>query len=101
MLETAGRLLVRSGASVYDAHPDLSAGDDTFRTLRAWHFQARFGEMLRRHPDSFKQSLADNIRAGEGLTGADVAHALEQRTTLADTMRRFFAEYDVLVLLVF
>ncbi len=98
VLETAGRLLVRAGASVYDAHPDLAAGDETFRTLRAWHFQATFGDLLRRHPDGFKQTLADNIRAGEGLTGADVARALEQRTALADTMRRFFAEYDVLVL---
>ena len=87
-----------AGASVFDAHPDLAAGDDTFRTLRAWHFQATFGDLLRRHPDGFKQSLADNIRAGEGLTGADVARAFEQRTALADTMRRFFAEYDVLVL---
>ncbi len=98
VLESAGRLLVRSGASVFDAHPDLSAADDTFRTLRAWHFQATFGEQLRRQPDGFKASLADNIRAGEHLTGADVARALEQRTALSETMRRFFTEYDVLVL---
>lgn len=98
VLETAGRQLVRAGASVFDAHPDLSAGDDTFRTLRAWHFQATFGEQLRRHPDGFKQSLADNIRAGEGLTGADVARAYAQRSALSETMRAFFAEYDLLVL---
>ncbi len=98
VLESAGRLLVRSGASVFDAHPDLSVGEDTFRTLRAWHFQATFGEQLRSHPDAFKESLADNIRAGEHLTGADVARAFRQRTSLAETMRRFFAEYDVLVL---
>ena len=35
----------------------------------------RFGELLAEHPDAFKQSLADNIRAGETLTGADVARA--------------------------
>lgn len=98
VLESAGRLMVRSGASVFDAHPDLALGEDTFRTLRAWHFQASFGEQLRRHPDGFKQSLADNIRAGEHLSGADVARAYEQRTTLAETMRRFFGQYDVLLL---
>ena len=86
------------GASVFDAHPDLTGADETFRTLRAWHFQARFGDLLRRHPDDIKPALADNIRAGEGLTGADVARAFECRTTLAEAMRRFFEQYDVLVL---
>ncbi|HEY1118065.1 MAG TPA: amidase family protein, partial [Acidimicrobiales bacterium] len=94
--------VVSSAASVFPsvaaAHPDLSLADDTFRTLRAWHFQARFGALLAEHPDSFKQSLADNIRAGESLTGADVARAYQQRTALAETMRVFFESYDVLVL---
>lgn len=85
-------------SSVTSAHPDLSLADDTFRTLRAWHFQARFGTLLAEHPDAFKQSLADNIRAGESLTGADVARAYQQRTALSETMREFFTAYDVLVL---
>jgi amidase len=88
----------RSLLDAADAHPDLPEADDTFRTLRAWHFQAMFGELLAAHPDAFKTSLADNIRAGEHLTGADVARAYRQRTTLADRMREFFDEYDVLVL---
>ena len=87
-----------AGASVTNAHPDLAEADDTFRTLRAWHFQAKFGRMLAEHPDSFKQSLADNIRAGESLTGADVARAYTQRTALSERMRQFFTSYDVLVL---
>src|SRR4051812_36853560 len=94
--------IVSSSASVFgsvdSAHPDLSEADDTFRTLRAWHFQARFGALLAEHPDAFKQSLADNIRLGEALTGADVARAYAQRTTLSERMREFFSSYDVLVL---
>ena len=31
------------------------------------HFQAGFRDLLAEHPDEFKPSLADNIRAGEGL----------------------------------
>ena len=54
--------------------------------------------LLAEHPDAFKASLADNIRAGEALTGADVARAYAQRTTLAERMRAFFESYDVLVL---
>ncbi|WP_193607363.1 amidase [Nocardioides lijunqiniae] len=98
VVEEAGRLMVRSGARVFGDHPDLTGADETFRTLRAWHFQARFGELLARNPSSFKQSLADNIRAGESLSGADVATAYAMRTTLAERMRVFFTRYDVLVL---
>ncbi|MFC7496904.1 MULTISPECIES: amidase [unclassified Nocardioides] len=87
-----------AGASVADAHPDLTEADDTFRTLRAWHFQAKLGALLAEHPGSFKQSLADNIRAGESLTGADVARAYGQRTLLSERMRSFFGQHDVLVL---
>ena len=98
VVEDAGRLLARNGARTFGAWPDLEGADDTFRTLRAWHFQARYSELLREHPDAFKQSLADNIRAGEPLTGADVARAYAQRTELAQRMRTFFTDYDVLVM---
>ena len=87
-----------AGASVSDAHPDLAEADDTFRTLRAWHLQAKLGARLTAHPESFKRSLADNIRLGETLSGADVARAYTQRTALSERMRHFFASYDVLVL---
>lgn len=98
VVESAGRTFAEAGARVASSYPDLGLADDTFRTLRAWHFQAKLGALLAEHPDAFKASLADNIRAGEALTGADVARAYTQRTALAETMRQFFTEYDVLVL---
>lgn len=98
VVEEAGRTIAHQGAQVSRAHPDLSLADDTFRTLRAWHLQAKLGPLLADHPDGFKQSLADNIRLGAGLTGADVARGYTQRTALAETMRLFFQQYDVLVL---
>ncbi|MBC9732825.1 amidase [Nocardioides sp. zg-578] len=98
LVEATGRALAAAGAAVSGAHPDLGLAEDTFRTLRAWHFQAKFGALLAEHPDAFKASLADNIRAGESLTGADVARAYTQRTALSETMRAFFGSYDVLVL---
>jgi amidase len=98
VVEEAGARFVAGGAHVEPAHPDLAEADECFRTLRAWHFQATFGELLAAHPEGLKRSLADNIRAGESLTGADVARAYQQRTALAERMRRFFESYDVLVL---
>ena len=98
VLREAVGALEAHGAQLDDAHPDLSLADRTFRTLRAWHFQASFGELLAKHPDDFKPALADNIRAGESLTGADVALAYRDRTTLSETMRVFFEHHDLLVL---
>jgi amidase len=98
VVEGSTRPMAAGGATVTAAHPDLSLGEDTFRTLRAWLFQAGFGALLAQHPDAIKQSLADNIRAGESLTGADIARAYTQRTTLSEVMRRFFGSYDVLAL---
>lgn len=98
VVEGSASVFTAGGAAVSAAHPDLAEADDTFRTLRAWHLQAKFGRLLAEHPDSFKQSLADNIRLGETLSGADVARAYTQRTALSERMRHFFTSYDVLVL---
>ena len=97
-VESVGRAMAAAGAHVTADQPDLTLAQDAFRTLRAWTFQAGFRELLAEHPDEFKPSLADNIRAGAGLTGNDVARAYEQLTALGETARRFFEGYDVLLL---
>ncbi len=98
VVRESAELLERSGAVVTVDHPDLSQADEVFRTLRAWQFHVSFAELLEQHPDGFKQSLADNVRAGASLTGHDVARAFELRTDVMQTARRFFESYDVLVL---
>ena len=98
VVEATAAGLAAAGARVVAAQPDLALGEDTFRTLRAWTFQAGFRDLLAEHPDEFKPSLADNIRAGEGLAGADVARAYRQLTALGETARVFFESYDVLLL---
>ena len=98
VVEESGAALAAAEARVEATEPDLAEADDTFRTLRAWLFQAGFGPLLAAHPDSIKQSLADNIRAGESLTGADIARAYQQRTALTERMHLFFQHHDVLVL---
>ncbi|NYF97919.1 amidase [Janibacter cremeus] len=98
IVRAQGEALEQAGARVAETAPDLREAEDTFRTLRAWHFQASYGQLLAEHPGKFKESLADNIRAGEALTGADIARGYRQRSTLAERMRLFFQEYDALVL---
>lgn len=98
VVASAADVLTAGGAVLSDAHPVLTEAEDTFRTLRAWRFQAALGDLLREHPDAFKPALAENVRAGEHLTGADVARAHRQRTALSERAREFFTAYDVLVL---
>lgn len=98
VLEAQRDVFLDAGATVADASPDLSEAEDTFRTLRAWGFQSTFGSMLAGDPGKFKDSLAENIRAGESLSGADIARAYTQRTTLGERMRTFFVDHDVLVM---
>jgi amidase len=98
VVESAADIFVAAGARVVPAYPSLPEADDTFRTLRAWQFQAKLGPLLAEHPEAFKASLADNIRAGANLTGADVARGYRQRTTLQQRMVDFFGSFDVLVM---
>jgi amidase len=90
VLQAQREVFAEAGALVVDAHPDLAEAEDTFRTLRAWHMQAKLGRLLEANPGRFKASLEANIRAGEPLTGADVARAYTQRTTLGERMRVLF-----------
>ncbi len=98
VVEAQREVLADAGAVVADAHPVLPGAEETFRTLRAWVFQHKFGALLERNPDSFKASLAENIRAGEGLTGEDLARAYERRTRLSERVLTFFEDFDVLVM---
>jgi amidase len=91
-------VLQAAGATVEEAHPVLHSADAAFRTLRAWLFQHRFGALLEKRPDGFKESLKDNILLGADVSGADVARAYQQLTSIHDRMRAFFETYDVLAL---
>ncbi|MGI8901319.1 MAG: amidase [Nocardioides sp.] len=98
IVSAQGTVLEEAGAHVEQDHLDVTGAESAFRTLRAWLFQARFASLLAKRPDAFKSSLADNIRAGEDLTGADVEAEYQRLTTLAEKVRVFFETYDVLVL---
>jgi amidase len=86
------------GASIADACPTLHSAEPAFRTLRAWEFYHRFRTLLAKRPDDFKEALRDNIALGAELTGEDVARAYQQLTSVADRIRAFFEDYDVLAL---
>jgi amidase len=85
------------GASVEEACPDLSGADEVFGTLRAWLFEASFGDISRRSPEKVKESIRWNAEMGAKLTGPDLARAEQLHTRLYERMVAFFGQYDALL----
>jgi amidase len=86
------------GCSVEQASPDFSGAETVFRTLRAWQFDLRMGALRDRHADRMKSTLVWNIDEGRKLTGTDLARAEVLHAELYHRVRRFFGEYDALLL---
>ena len=89
VVEASAAVLSQAGAAVSSAWPDLSLGRG--------HLPHPAGLAVPGTPSAScwpstprrsRPSLADNIRAGESLTGADVARAYAQRTALSETDAR-------------
>lgn len=85
------------GATVEEDCPDLRGADEVFGVLRAWLFEATFGDLVRRHPDQVKQTIRWNAARGAELTGADVGRAETAHTRLHERVVEFFTRFDVLL----
>jgi amidase len=85
------------GAEVDEDCPDLSLADEVFGVLRAWIFEASYGDLVRRNPDKVKETIRWNATAGAALSGADVGRAELAHTKLYEEMVGFFERFDVLV----
>jgi amidase len=87
----------RLGATVSEDCPDLDGADEVFGTLRAWLFDASFGELVRKNPDKVKEAIRWNAEAGAKLSGADVGRAEVLHTQVYERVVSFFDRYDVLL----
>lgn len=96
-LAGAVRTFTDLGCRVEHACPDLEGADTAFRTLRAWQLAHTFAAPFAESPERFKETLAWNIRVGQGLTGTEVATAEALRTELYHRAREFFTQYDLLL----
>lgn len=86
----------KNGGVVEDSCPELKNLERTYYTLRSmlWVTLARrIPTSARQH---FKQTLEDNMQAGEALTIADVADADLDRTSIYKSMLGYFEKFDVL-----
>jgi amidase len=86
------------GCIVEQAEPDFSPAEISFRILRAWTAAANYGKMLKQHPDSFKDTLKDEIQRGMKLTGDDVARAEVAHALIWRRFQGFLREYEFFIL---
>ncbi len=86
------------GCDVVETAPDLASADETFRIWRAWAMHMTHGELYKTERERMKDTVRWNIEEGAKLTGADIARAEKLRTELYHRVRKFFDEYDYLLL---
>ncbi|MEU9885720.1 amidase [Sphaerisporangium sp. NPDC051011] len=90
----APAVLAGLGAKVEQVDLDLSPAEESFRTLRAWHYLNAFGGLP---ADMVGPNVAWNVERGRAVTAADLARAERLRSALFQRMNAFFDGYDVLV----
>ena len=84
------------GCLVEDDEPDFTGAAEVFETLRAWHFELNYGELLEENRGSMKETVVWNIEQGVSLSGPDVERAESGRTELYHRVRTFMEGYDFL-----
>jgi amidase len=86
------------GCIVEQAEPDFAPAEIAFRKLRAWTAANSYGELLRRNPDAFKNTLKIEIEEGLRLTGTDVARAEAAHYQLWQRFQAFLETYEYFIL---
>jgi amidase len=86
------------GCIVEQAEPDFAPAEVAFRILRAWNTANSYGDRLRAHPNTFKDTLKGEIEEGLRLSGTDVARAETAHGQLWRRFQAFLETYEYFVL---
>ena len=85
------------GATVEEAHPDLTGLHDCIITLRVYDFYMRKAVLLREHRDLLKPEVIWNIEKGYEINFDELERAENMRVSLAQRYLAFFDDYDLLL----
>jgi amidase len=89
--------LSSAGLEVEEAHPDLTASDRAFRTLRAFQFAAQHRDTLGKYRDLLKPEIVWNMDEGLKLTAVNLAEAEADRARLRLAMIDFLDTHGILI----
>jgi amidase len=97
VIEEQRRVFTHLGCEVVDACLNFDKADDVFKTLRAFRFAMKFGDLADQYPEQMKETVLWNISEGRKLSGEDIANAQRWRTELFSRAADFFGQFDFLV----
>jgi len=97
VLDGQRRVFEEIGCLVEDDEPDFTNADEVFKTLRAWHFELSYGELLEEHRGRMKETVVWNIEQGACLSGPEVGRAERGRTELYHRVRTFMEDHEFLL----
>lgn len=86
------------GCRVEQAEPDFSGADEVFKTLRAYAFEAQYGERVRTDREQFKDTILWEVDRGAKLTGPETSRAEAGHSRLWSSFQSFLEKYDFFVL---
>ncbi|WP_315775565.1 MULTISPECIES: amidase [unclassified Bradyrhizobium] len=98
-LQRAVDRLRAGGMPIVDKYPVWPAGlaEDAVMPLQHAGLAALYGDAFHNDPAQFDPDIAKQIERGLGLSGADVARALEASAQIARAFASFFTQADVLL----
>ncbi|WP_315812515.1 MULTISPECIES: amidase [unclassified Bradyrhizobium] len=98
-LQRAVDRLRAGGMPIVDKDPVWPAGlaEDAVMPLQHAGLAALYGDAFHNDPAQFDPDIAKQIERGLGLSGADVARALEASAQIARAFASFFTQADVLL----
>jgi Asp-tRNA(Asn)/Glu-tRNA(Gln) amidotransferase A subunit family amidase len=85
------------GCHVEAVHPGWEDPRQPAATMWYVSYAARLGDRYDEQPDWFEPSLAEMIEAGRRVSGVEHSRAALARTVFYEHVRRFFADYDLLL----
>jgi len=86
------------GCMIDERSPNFTGADEAFKIWRAWKFELRFRDLIRKHPDQIKDTIHWNVEMGQKLTGPEISRAELKRTLLYQRVRDFMEDYEFLIL---
>lgn len=97
-IEAQLNIFEKIGCHLEESDPDFSGADEIFKVLRAWHFNATLGDLMKSQRDQMKDTVIWNIEEGARLSGARIGEIELERTKLYNRIREFMVNYDFLML---
>ena len=85
------------GCIVEEAEPDLTGGEEAYKTFRCLGYASSLAEAVREHPELVKDTLHYEVERGLKVTVADLNRAEKLHGEVWDRMRLFGQKYEYFI----